>query len=103
MSGFEAVPAALDAAADSADAAAHMARGRDGGEHIGSVCIALPGSAAYGPLTDFRDVWTRIVEDWSTDVGEYADSLRAVATAYRVADGFSGGIFGSFFDRLGGR
>jgi hypothetical protein len=85
MTGFEADPKALRAAADQAKRAAGIVRELDL-EQVSALSGALTGTESAKTATELGPHWENAIGTWAKGVDSYAASLTTAATAYRTRD-----------------
>lgn len=85
MTGFEADPKALRAAADQAKRAAGIVRELDLGR-VAAISSALTGTESAKTAAELGPHWESSIGVWAKGVDSYAASLTTAATAYRARD-----------------
>lgn len=98
MTGFDADPKALRAAADAAKQAAGVVRKLELGR-VAELAAALPGTESAGTAGELGPHWEATTDRWARGVDSYAEALTAAADDYEVQDDDAEQEFG----RVGGR
>ncbi|MFI9451554.1 hypothetical protein [Amycolatopsis sp. NPDC052450] len=93
MTGFEADPKTLRAAADQAKRAAGIVRELDL-ERVAALSSALTGTESAKTAAELGPHWGNATGTWAKGVDSYADSLTTAATAYRARDDAGEQVFG---------
>ncbi|MFD8495019.1 hypothetical protein [Amycolatopsis sp. NPDC059657] len=82
--GYKVVIDAIERASGAATRAADGVRPIDLGGTLTGVPQGLPGGSSVEAARMLREVWARELPTWVTNMGDYANQLRAAARHYRT-------------------